>query len=72
MPDELHVANGECVSVGSGSFKAQLAEANSKIARLYSDPERFLSSDKKNTYHHDKQLEELRNLQVRSYGCMRD
>ena len=57
---------------GSYSFKAQLAEANSKIARLYSDPERFLSSDKKNTYHHDKQLEELRNLQVRSYGCMRD
>ena len=50
------------------SFKAQLAEANAKISRLYSDPtaERYVASDKKNTYHHDKQLEELRNLQVRS------
>ena len=45
------------------SLRNQLIEANSKITHLYSEQERQVK-DRKNPYHHEKQLEELRNLQV--------
>ena len=44
------------------SLRAQLAEANSKASLLFAENER-LHHDRKHGYHHDKQLEELRNLQ---------
>ena len=50
------------------SFRSQLAEANSKASLLFTENER-LSHDKKHGYHHDKQLEELRNLQVTQKSC---
>ena len=41
-------------------FRAMLQEANSKVSMLYSEGH----TGKSSTFHHDKQLEELRNLQV--------
>ena len=44
------------------SFRAQLIEANSKVTNLNTETDQ---RDKKHGYDHDKQLEELRNLQVK-------
>ncbi|KAK2188374.1 hypothetical protein NP493_134g04012 [Ridgeia piscesae] len=51
----------------SGSFRAQLAEANTLVSYLTAETD-HLSHDRKTSYQHDKQLEELRNLQPRSSG----
>ncbi len=47
----------------SRSFRAKLAEANAKITHLYAEVDR-MGRDRKSTFQHDKQLEELRNIQV--------
>ena len=49
------------------SLRNQLIEANSKITHLYSEAER-LGKDRKNPYHHVKQLEELKTLQEQING----
>ena len=46
-----------------------MIEANSKITHLYSEAER-LGKDRKNPYHHVKQLEKLKTLQVIFEECM--
>ena len=47
-------------------IKAQLLEANARILSISRDPNNAMSfGDRKSSYHHDLQLEELRNLQVR-------
>ena len=46
------------------SFRAKLAEANAKITQLYAEVDR-MGHDRKSTFQHDKQLEELRNIQVK-------
>ena len=47
------------------SVRGQLSEANNKLLRLYSDNDRLSHERKSPNYHPDKQLEELRTLQVR-------
>jgi len=46
------------------SVRGHLAEANNKISRLCSENERLSHERKLPSYHPDKQLEELRSLQV--------
>ena len=51
------------------SFRAKLAEANAKITQLYAELDR-MGHDRKSTFQHDKQLEELRNIQVPTCDSM--
>ena len=45
------------------SFRAQLAESNTLVSYLTAETD-HLTHDRRTSYQHDKQLEELRNLQV--------
>lgn len=47
----------------------QYIQANKEISRLHAESER-ITRERKHAYHHDKQLEELRNLQVKTYKTL--
>lgn len=57
------------LGVSSCSFRAQLNESNTLVSSLTAETD-HLSHDRKTSYQHGKQLEELRNLQVGGVVCL--
>ena len=54
-------------------IKAQLSEANARFLNMSRDPNNPMSfGDRKSSYHHDLQLEELRSLQVTINNLFQD
>jgi hypothetical protein len=53
-----------CVCACVCSLRAQLTEARSLVSRLSSDNERLMHERRPGAFSHDKQLEDLRLLQV--------